>query len=345
MIQLSRPQIGANEFEAVRLVLESGQLAQGPMVENFEDKFAELVGTRYAVAVSSGTAALYLALLGCGITEGEVITTPFTFAATINAIRWAGAKPVCVDVDPDTLNIDASLIEQAITSRTRAIMPVHLYGHICDMVEINSIASPYGLYIIEDACQAVGARLGSISAGAFGEVGCFSFYATKNLTTGEGGMITTDNLSVANECRLLRNHGMKRRYSYEMVGYNFRMTEMQAALGLAQLARFNEMQIKRAANAQFYYDNLIGVELPEVKPGHVHAWHQFTIKSEKRYAIAQALKEKGIETGIFYPNLAMAGYYPVANRATELVLSLPVHPGLSLDDLEKITGEINKCVS
>jgi len=344
MIRLSRPQIGSAEIELVQQVLESCQLAQGPMVENFEDKFAELVGTQYAVAVSSGTAALYLALLACGIDSGEVITTPFTFIATVNAIRCAGAKPVCIDIEPGTLNIDASLIERAITFSTRAIMPVHLYGHMADMERISDTASRNGLYVIEDACQAIGASVGGISAGALGNVGCFSLYATKNLTTGEGGMITTDSAVVADRCRLLRNHGMRRRYEYERTGYNFKMTEMHAAIGLGQIAHFADMQARRAENAQYYLDNLRGVGLPTVKPEHVHAWHQFTIRSDKRNEIAQSLRADGIETCIYYPALAASGYYPVAQLATNMVLSLPVHPGLNKVELERIIKRVNKCV-
>jgi dTDP-4-amino-4,6-dideoxygalactose transaminase len=346
-IKLCEPQMGAPERDMASMVMRSGRLAQGPMVEWFEASVAKLCGAPYAVAVSSGTAALYLALLARRVGKGcEVITSPFTFAATVNAILWTGATPVCVDVEYDTLNIDPNMIRAAVTNKTVAIMPVHLYGHICDMKRINSIAASNGFMVIEDACQAFGAQVDGTYAGSLGGVGCFSFYATKGITTGgEGGMVVTGRKRIADTCRLLRNHGMRNRYVYEAVGYNFKMTEMQAAIGLAQLDRFDEMQARRAANARYYLDNLKGVDLPAVRPGYVHAWHQFTIRSERRDEIAQALMAASVETGVFYPSLAMLGDYPVAQQATRTVLSLPVHPGLTQDDLEKIVMEVNKCSS
>jgi perosamine synthetase len=227
MIPISKPLLGEEEQYAVARVLESGQLAQGPRVAEFEHAFAEFIGVKHAIATANGTMALYVALLARGISAGdEVITTPFTFIASVNAILYTGAKPVLVDVD-ETFNLSPASIERAITPRTRAIMPVHLYGQPADLAAITDIGRRYKLALIEDACQAHGATFDGRRVGSFG-TGCFSFYATKNMTTGEGGMITTDDDGVAERARLLINHGMRVRYQHETLGYNFRMADMAA---------------------------------------------------------------------------------------------------------------------
>src|SRR5438270_13433240 len=227
MISIARPLLSSEEEAAIHCVLASGQLAQGKNVAAFERRFAQVCRVREAVALSSGTAALHLALLDRDIGPGdEVITTAFTFAATANAILLAGATPVFVDIEPDTYTIDPILVKAAITSHTKAIMPVHLYGHPCDMKRLGAIAASYNLVIIEDACQAHAAQIDGKPVGSFG-TGCFSFYATKNITTGEGGMVTTDDPEIAERVRLLRSHGQKERYYHVTPGYNLRMTELQ----------------------------------------------------------------------------------------------------------------------
>jgi dTDP-4-amino-4,6-dideoxygalactose transaminase len=355
MIPVSKPYIGEAEKQAVMEVLDSGMLAQGPRTAKFEERFAQVCGVKHAVATSSGTTALHIALLAHGIGAGdEVITTPFTFIASANSILFAGAKPVFVDVDPETFNLDPNLIEQAITPNTKAIMPVHLYGYVCDMDALQAIADQHGLVIIEDACQAVGASYQDHKAGSFG-TGCFSLYATKNVMSGEGGMITTDDDAIAERCRMLRNHGMKRRYYHDMLGFNFRMTDLCAAIGLAQLERLADFTAKRRANATYLNATIESVITPKVKENYGHVWHQYTIRVDggrDRDAAVKQLNEAGIGTGVFYPvpahqqdymrEIVGAVQLPVAEQLAKEVISLPVHPQLSQDDLARIAAEVNK---
>ena len=355
MIPISKPFIGEAEKEAVLEVLESGMLAQGPRVAAFEARFAEVCGVKHAIAVSSGTAALHVALLAHGIGPGdEVITTPFTFIASANSILFTGAKPVFADIAADTFNLNPEQVEAAITPRTRAIMPVHLYGHVCDMDALQDIAKRHNLVIIEDACQAIGATYRGRVAGSFG-TGVFSLYATKNVMSAEGGMITTDDDAIAERCRMLRNHGMKRRYYHDMLGYNFRMTDVHAAIGLAQLNRLPEFTARRRANAEYFNARIESVITPTVKPEYEHVWHQYTIRvgdGRDRDAAVQQLNEAGIGTGIFYPIPAhKQGYMrdivgdvslPVAEQMAREVISLPVHPQLTPADREKIVHEVNR---
>jgi perosamine synthetase len=278
MIPVSKPYIGEAEKQAVMEVLDSGMLAQGPRTAKFEERFAQACGVKHAVATSSGTTALHIALLAHGIGEGdEVITTPFTFIASANSILFTGAKPVFVDIQPDTFNLDPGLIERAITPKTKAIMPVHLYGYVCDMDALQAIADKHGLIIIEDACQAVGASYKDKKAGSFG-TGCFSLYATKNVMSGEGGMITTNDDAIAEQCQLLRSHGMKRRYYHDMLGFNFRMTDLCAAIGLVQLDRLEDFTAKRRANAAYLNSKINSVITPRVKENYGHVWHQYTVR-------------------------------------------------------------------
>ncbi len=355
MIPIAKPLIGPEEKQAVLDVLESGMLAQGSRVEAFEKAFAEKCGTRYAVATTSGTTALHLALLAHGIGPGdEVITTPFTFIASANSILYAGARPVFVDIDPKTFTMDPALIEKAITPATRAILPVHLFGLCSNMNAIQSIASQHGLAVIEDACQSHAAETMGKKAGSFG-TGAFSFYATKNMTTGEGGMITTDDEAIAEQSRLLRQHGMRVRYYHDQLGYNFRMTDIQAAIGLAQIKKLDQFNAARIQNARFLTDNLCGVGLPKVPEGYTHVFHQYTIRvgSQRRDAMLAHLHEKGIGTGVFYPvPVHQQSFYrnklgydvslPQAEKAASEVLSLPVHPGLSSGDLLAIVQAVNE---
>jgi perosamine synthetase len=355
MIPISKPYIGEAEKMAVMEVLDSGMLAQGPRTARFEERFAQICGVKQAVATSSGTTALQIALLANGIGEGdEVITTPFTFIASANSILFTGAKPVFVDIDEETFNIDPRLVERAITPRTKAIMPVHLYGYVCDMGALQAIADKHNLRIIEDACQAVGATCQGKTAGSFG-TGCFSLYATKNVMSGEGGMITTNDDALAEHCRLLRNHGMKRRYYHDMLGFNFRMTDLCAAIGLAQLDRLEDFTAKRRANASYFNSRIESVIAPKVREGYGHVWHQYTIRvnaGRDRDVAAKQLNDAGIGTGIFYPIPAHQQEYmrqivgevqlPVAEKLAEEVISLPVHPQLSQDDLDAIVTAVNQ---
>ncbi len=355
MIPLSRPFIGDAEKEAVLEVLESGMLAQGPRTARLEEKFAALCGTRHAIATSSGTAALHLALLAHGIGPGdEVITTPFTFIASVNSIIYTGGRPVFVDIEADTFNIDPSLIERAITPRTRALLPVHLYGYPCDMDPIMEIAERHGLTVVEDAAQAVGADYRGRPVGSFG-TGCFSLYATKNVMSGEGGMITTNDEGMARRLRMLRNHGMERRYYHDILGYNLRMSDLHAAIGLAQMQRLEEFTRRRRENAAYLTSHLTSVITPKIRPGFGHIWHQYTVRLDggrDRDAAVRQLNEAGIGTGIFYPvpanrqryieEMGLAGEpTPVADRLASQVLSIPVHPLLMQNDLEMIVATVN----
>jgi perosamine synthetase len=354
MIPISKPFIGEAEKAAVLAVLESGMLAQGPRVAELERRFAELCQTQHAVATSSGTTALHVALLAHQIGPGdEVITTPFSFIASINSILYTGARAVLVDIDEETFNINPDLIEAAVTPRTKAIMPVHLYGYPCDMDPILEIAEQHGLIIIEDAAQAVGGRYKGWPVGNFGTA-CFSLYATKNIMAGEGGMITTNNDTVAERARMIRSHGMRRRYYHDITGYNFRMSDLHAAIGLAQMDRLEELTAKRRANAAYLSANLKSVRVPTVKEGYKHVWHQYTIRvSGDRDAAVQQLNQAGVGTGIFYPvpahkqtHLQEMGYgelsLPISEKLSQEVISLPVHPLLSDDDLETIVREVNR---
>lgn len=352
MIPIACPLLGTEEQAAVASVLASGQLARDKRVVAFEQRFAEFCQVREAVAVSSGTAALHLALLAHDIGPGdEVITTPFSFVATANAIRVVGARPVFVDIEPDTYNIDPMLVEAAITARTKAILPVHLYGNPIDMQRLEMLAAEHHLTIIEDACQAHAATVNGKSVGSFG-TGCFSFYATKNMTTGEGGMVTTNDPVIAERVRLLHDHGQKERYHCVEVGYNLRMTEMQAAIGLVQIEKLPQFTEQRIANAAYLTERLSGwLQTPIARPGHRHVYHQYAIRVPRgRDAWAHALHERGIATAVHYPtpihqeppyqeygfNVSL----PIAEAAAKQVLSIPVHPALSQQDLATIAREV-----
>lgn len=355
MIPISKPYIGPEEKQAVLEVMDSGMLAQGPRTARLEARFAEACGVKHAIATSSGTTALYIALLANGVGPGdEVITTPFTFIASANSILFTGARPVFVDIDPATYNIDPERVAAAITPRTKAILPVHLYGLMSEMDALMDLAGRHGLRMIEDACQAVGAGYQGRRAGSFG-TGAFSLYATKNVMAGEGGMITTDDDQVAETSRLLRNHGMKRRYYHDMLGFNMRTTDLCAAIGLTQMDRLAGFTARRQANAAYYNEHLRSVVTPSVPAGYEHVWHQYTIRVDggrDRDAAVKHLADAGIGTGIFYPVPAhQQGYMretvgdvclPVAEQLAREVISLPVHPQLSQAELEQVVAEVNK---
>jgi dTDP-4-amino-4,6-dideoxygalactose transaminase len=351
MIPAARPIVGDAERAAVDAVIASGGLAQGPQVAAFEQEFASVVGGRECVAVNSGTSALHLALLALGIGSGdEVIVPSFTFAATANAVALAGATPVFVDIEPDSYCIDPAAVESAITQRTRAVMPVHLYGHPAAMDRITPVAQRNGLLIVEDAAQAHTASLHGTPVGAFGDAGCFSFYPTKNMTSGEGGMVTTASSALARTVRLLRNQGMEVRYRNEVVGFNTRMTDIHAAIGREQLKKLAGWTIQRQANATFLANHLEGVIVPAVAEGATHVYHQFTIRvpGHDRDGFVRALAERGVGSGVYYPtpvhqlpSFAMSLHLPETAAAAAEVLSLPVHPSLSHQDLETIVTAVN----
>jgi len=353
VIRISQPLIGPEEEEGVLAVLRSGQLVQGPRVAEFEEAFARTLGARHAVAVSSGTAALVIALRAHDIgNDDEVIVPAFTYAAPANAVLLAGATPVLVDIRAEDYNIDPTAAEAAVTPRTRAVLPVHLYGHPCDMTAIGEIARKHGLAVIEDAAQAAGATWQGRAAGSFG-TGCFSFYATKNMTTGEGGMIVTDDEGIAQRARVLRSQGEGERYRTDVLSGNYRLTELAAAIGLAQLPKLANWNERRRANAAWLNEHLHGVVTPVELPGAQHVYHQYTVRVSggRRDALRATLREQGIEAVVYYERclhqqplyqeLGIGGSFPVAERAAQEVLSLPVHPGLSRGDLERIASAVN----
>lgn len=352
VIPAARPLIGDEEREAVDRVMRSGMLAQGPEVAAFEAEFAALVGGAKCVAVNSGTSALHLALIALGVGRGDEVLVPsFTFAASANSIRLAGATPVFVDIDPATFCIDPKAAAAALTPRTRAVMPVHLYGHPADMGPIMALAEEHELHVIEDAAQAHAASLHGTPVGAFGVAACFSFYPTKNMTSGEGGMVSTPLEDIARMLRLLRNQGMEKRYENEVVGFNTRMTDLHAAIGRVQLTKLAGWTAQRQAHAKFFDQNLRGVVVPPVADGAVHVYHQYTVRvpDHDRDAFAAELMESGVSSGVYYPipvhrlpSFAQTIDLPETERAAAEVLSLPVHPALNEGDLSRIVEAVNK---
>lgn len=356
MINIAKPVIRDEEIEAVTEVLKSGMLAQGKKVEEFQDKFAKYTDSKHAIATSSGTTALHTAMLAAGIGPGdEVITTPFTFAATANSILYTGATPIFADIDPKTFNIDPAKIADKITDKTKAILPVHLYGQPADMTPIKDMANMNDLIVIEDAAQAHGAVYHGEKIGSIGDMGCFSFYPTKNMTTGEGGMVTTSNDELAEKSAMIRAHGESKRYEHEILGYNYRMTDIAAALGIVQSEHLAEFNDQRIANANALSEKLADVEeieTPYITEGVKHVFHQYTIrvKNGKRDELNQYLNKHNIGTGIHYPIVlykqpyyqaqGITGDCPEAELATSEVLSLPVHPSLSDEDIITIADTV-----
>jgi dTDP-4-amino-4,6-dideoxygalactose transaminase len=357
MIPISRPDIGPAEEEAVLEVLRSGMLAMGKKTLAFEEAWAAYCGVPHAILMSNGTVALEAILHALGIGPGdEVITVSFSFNATVSAILRVGATPVLVDVREDDFCIDPALAEAAITPRTKAILPVHLYGLMADMDPLTEIAERHGLRIVEDAAQAHGATYHGKRAGRFGAA-MFSLYATKNLMTGEGGFATTDDDEVADRLRLFRNHGMRVRYHHDALGTNFKPTDLAAAIGLAQLTRLDERTATRRANAAYLTEHLAGDYLtPTVPEGRDHVWHQFVMRFPgERQRVIDGLTERGIGTLIYYPvpihrQAYLQAYVPgaadldlpVTNRLSDDVLAIPVHPKLSGEDLAAIVAAIRE---
>jgi dTDP-4-amino-4,6-dideoxygalactose transaminase len=351
----AKPIIGEEERAAVDRVLRSGMVAQGPEVAAFEQEFAaHFVPGRPAVAVNSGTSGLHLGLLAAGVGAGdEVIVPSFTFVATGNSVALAGGTPVFVDIEPETFTMDPEAVAAAITPKTKGILPVHLYGHPARMRELEKLAADRGVALYEDAAQAHGASLDGRPVGSFGEFAMFSLYPTKNMTSGEGGMVTTSTDEIARRVKLLRNQGMEHQYENELIGFNTRMTDIHAAIGRVQLTKVDAWTRTRQQNAAFLDANLRGVVVPPVAEGAVHVYHQYTIRvPEDRDGFVKALKEEyQVGAGVYYPipNHRLPSLAPYApglelpetERAASAVLSLPVHPSLSQGDLDRIVAAVN----
>jgi dTDP-4-amino-4,6-dideoxygalactose transaminase len=351
-IPAAKPIIGDEERAAVDRVMRSGMIAQGPEVAAFEREFAtELVGGRTCVAVCSGTAGLHLGLLAAGIGRGDEVLVPsFTFAATANSVALCGATPVFVDIEPETFCMDAEAAEAAITPRTRGMMPVHLYGHPANMDRYTALAKKHGILLFEDAAQAHGAAWNGAPVGSFGTFAMFSLYPTKNMTSGEGGMVSCATDEVARMVKLLRNQGMEKRYENEVVGFNARMTDIHAAIGRVQLGKLPAWTARRRAIAAALDAGLDGVTVPPVAPDATHVYHQYTIRVHgDRDAFAKALlDEYGVGSGVYYPipnhelpSFNQALDLPVTRVAAAEVLSLPVHPSLTDADVDRIVAGVN----
>jgi dTDP-4-amino-4,6-dideoxygalactose transaminase len=361
-ISISAPLLGDEVEQLVVMVLRSGHLAQGPMVERFEELCAAMAGTAHAVALGNGSVALDAALELCGVRPGdEVITSPFTFAATLNAILRRRAVARFADIGED-FNVDPDSVTALMNPRTRAVMPVHLFGLMADMDAIAVAAARYGVAIIEDAAQAHGATQRGRPAGSFG-FGCFSFYATKNVTAGEGGCLTTDDTAAADRLRVLRNQGMRDRYEYVQIGANWRMTDIAAAIAIPQLLRLRERTRQRRINAARLTELLAAdprIETPILAPWRTHVWHQYTVllpRDCSRPDVMRAMARDGIQTGVYYPKLVwdhapyrshpgvIKAETPRALDAATRCLSIPVHPGLQPGDVERIASSLLMAVA
>ncbi|WP_458205195.1 DegT/DnrJ/EryC1/StrS family aminotransferase [Haladaptatus sp. NG-SE-30] len=358
MIPIADPELGEAEIEATVECLEDGQLADGPEVRTFEDEFAAFCGTEFGVATSNGTTALHAAFAALGIGPGDrVVTSPFSFVASANAIRLTGAEPVFADIDPETYTLDPHAVEVAVREHDAdAILAVHLYGLPAEMGHLQDIAETHDLALVEDAAQAHGAEFEGRTVGSFGDAACFSFYPTKNMTTGEGGMVTTDRRDVAERTASFVNHGRPTAeggcssYDHVRLGHNFRMTSMAAAIGRVQLSRLPKYNEARRANAAYLTDSLRDASVqPPYEPGNCrHVYHQYTVRTDDREGLRTHLEERGVGTGVYYPTpIHEQPAYdhvdhnaPVAERVSGEVLSLPVHPGLSSADVETIASAI-----
>ncbi|MFZ2074444.1 MAG: DegT/DnrJ/EryC1/StrS family aminotransferase [Methanoregula sp.] len=359
-VLIARPVVGQDEVAAVSEVLLSGMLAQGEKVAGFEQKFAAYCGAAHAVAVNNGTAALHAALLAAGIGPGdEVIVPAFSFIATATAVSMCGAQPVFADVDEHTFNIRPDQVRDRITPKTKAVVGVHLFGQPFDVDPVLEICEAHNLPLIEDAAQAHGALYHGVKAGNLGKFGCFSFYATKNMITGEGGMVTTNDKPSADKLRLIINHGQSEKYLHTILGYNYRMTDIAAAIGIVQLKKLDKFNMRRRKNAEYYAANLTakGIVRPKVAENVQHVYHQYVIQVTKdfplsRSALMDHLKAKGIGSAVHYPipihrqplyaPVADPDPCPVATRLSGTALSLPVHPSLDTKDLAYVCDVINR---
>jgi dTDP-4-amino-4,6-dideoxygalactose transaminase len=355
-IGIAKPFIGEAEKQAVMAVLDSGQLAQGAKVKAFEEQFAAYHHVQHGIAVNNGTTSLIASLMAHQVGPGdEVIVPAFTFFATAASVLAVGAHPVFADIEPDTFCLSPDAAEAAITERTKAIMPVHLYGQPADMPRFAALCQQHGLALIEDAAQAHGAKIGDQFAGSWGTAS-FSFYPTKNMTTSEGGIILTNDDEIARQLRMIRNQGMNTQYYHEVLGYNFRMTDIAAAIGSAQLGRLPEWTEKRIENADFFNETLQTVTVPVTRPGYKHVFHQYTVRVKEglnRDEVVRQLNERGIGARVYYPRpihqqpvfQKLDGYanvsLPETDKATSEVFSLPVHPLLTDEEREYIVREVN----
>ncbi len=357
MIPVARPILGIEEKNAVQEVLASGMLAAGDRVKKFEENFAGRIGASEAIATSSGTTALQALMFGLGLGPGDrVLTTPFTFIATSNSILNTGARPVFADIEPRTFNLDPEQSEEILArdSSIKAILLVHLYGLPCNMADFEYLAQKYEVDLLEDAAQAHGSRFADRPVGALGRAGIFSFYPTKNMTTGEGGMVVTSDEVLAKKIRLYINHGAPERYNHKQMGFNYRMTEMGGAMGLVQLERLEKFVAIRRTHAEFF-DQQLGmipeVETPYIPPQCYHSYNQYTLRCQRRDELQKHLREEGVGTGIHYPRgLHQQPYYQelglgdysllITEQASQEVLSIPVHPGLNNEELQKISRAI-----
>ncbi len=341
-------------IETTIKILKSTKYILGPHVKEFERKLSALHDNSCAIGVASGTDALHLSLASLGIESGdEVITTPFTFFATIECIVYQGAIPIFVDIGSDTMNIDVEKVEEKITEKTKAILPVHLFGLPCNMEKIMELANKYNLFVIEDCAQSLGATFHGKKTGSFGDTGCFSFYPTKNLGCyGDGGAIITNNHELNNKIRILRNHGSRGNYIHEKIGFNSRLDEIHAGILLIKLKRLDKLVEIRRKNASIYNTYLKDhVVCPYEPEGYKHVYHQYTIRSPHRDSIINKLRDENISSVIYYPipmhlqkALTEYGYkkgdYPVAEKTSSEVLSIPVYPGMTENDIEKVSEVI-----
>jgi dTDP-4-amino-4,6-dideoxygalactose transaminase len=360
MIPITKLSFGTEEERRVIEVLRSGLIAQGGAVEEFETRFASMHGVSHAIAVNNGTTALVAALQVLDLQPGdEVLTSPFTFAATLNAILESGATATFADITTDDFNLDPASVALSVTDRTTVLLPVHLYGQMANMRPLETLARERGLQILEDSAQSHGASFDGRPAGSYG-LAAFSLYATKNITTGEGGVITTNDDEFADALRILRNQGMRSRYEYVVAGHNYRLTDLQAAIGIPQLDRYGETVARRKLNAARLIEGLSdvpGVVVPQELPGRSHVWHQFTIRITEdarlpRAQFAAELAERGVASGVYYPKLLWdyEAYRhhprvrridaPIASQVCKEVLSLPVHNGLTDEDVTQIIAAV-----
>ena len=355
-VPVADPTISERARERVDAVLRSGQLADGDPVRAFEREFADYCGAAHGVACANGTAALHAALRACGVGPGDtVVTTPFSFVATANAVRFCGAEPVFADVDPDTLNLDPAAVRDVIDARdgdVDALLPVHLYGLPAEMDAFLEIAGEYDALLIEDAAQAHGATYRGRPVGSLGDAAAFSFYPTKNLTTGEGGMVVTDRDDVAERAARFVNHGRDANGAYASLGHNFRLTSVAAAIGRVQLERLPDF-VKTRRDTAARYDRTLEdspVDAPPTPPESEHAYHQYTVQCEDRDALAAHLDDHGVDSAVYYPTPipelpayeGVEASIPVASRASERVLSVPVHPELSARQVDAVAAALER---
>jgi len=361
MIPIASPQVGEEEIDAVADVIRSGMLAQGEVTRQFEESFADYCGCAHAIGTNNGTSALHATLLAAGIQPGdEVIVPDFTFIATATAVSMCGAVPLMVDVDEEYYTLDPSAVQEAISPKTKAVIGVHLFGQPFDVSGIQEICEDNKLFLIEDCAQAHGAKYEGMPVGSFGLAGCFSFYPTKNMTTGEGGMITTQDVDLATRARQLINHGQSEKYLHTLLGYNYRMPNLMAAIGLVQLKKIDQMTKQRQENARYLSEHL-DTELfvcPKVRPGCEPVFHQYVIRpgggcSLSRDELMNYLQKNGIGSAVHYPipvhkqpvyqqvHHSSETSFQVTERLCDEVLSLPVHPGVGEKECRIICEVLN----